>query len=416
MFATSDVPATNSLQWFESVPSGPELVRALAGLGDRHLPETDHVSLLQAHARLVAHYQALAYQDIARLESAMRGGREMPHHEAVESVAVEVGAALRLTRRSAEAETHLALELVRRLPDVHAALLRGDIDQRRAKTVMRGTEHLPDHTARRVVDQVIERARELTTGQLAAALRRLCMESDPADAKQRYDRGVEDRRVEMRANPEGTANLLGFDLPPDRVAAVSRYLDQAARKLRRKGESRTMDQLRADVLLDVLEGAHTPLGAPRAGQVHIEVDLATLAELNDRAGELAGFGPVTADLARQLAEQLRDAQWSFTITDPHTGDAVCDGTTRRRPLLSQRRRLQARNKHCLWPGCRMPSVDCDMDHRVRHTDGGCGHDHNLAPLCRFHHRMRHQADWTYRRLGTGDIEWTSGTGRIYLTR
>ncbi|NND01588.1 MAG: HNH endonuclease, partial [Acidimicrobiia bacterium] len=176
------------------------------------------------------------------------------------------------------------------------------------------------------------------------------------------------------------------------------------------------DQIRADIMLDILEGAHTPIGAARTGSVHLAVDLATLAELNDNSGDIAGFGPVTADLARQLADDLKDSEWSFSIVDPASGDVVCDGTTQRRPLRSQRRRLRARDKHCIWPGCRMPSVDCDMDHRVRHADGGCGHDHNLAPLCRFHHRMRHQTDWTYRRLDNGDIEWTSGTGRIYLTR
>ena len=416
MFATTDAPSTNSLERLESIPPGPELAHALAGMDDYGLSEFDRVTRLRAHARQVAHYQGLVYRDIAGLESEMRGGREAQHHEAVETAAIEVGAALHLTRRSAEAETHLALELTRRLPDVHAALLRGDVDLRRAKALLRGTEHLPDHTARRMVDQVLDKASELTTGQLGARLRRLCMEAEPDDAKRRYNSRVEDRRVELRPNPEGTANLLGFDLPADRVSAISRYLNRAARKLRSVADGRTMDQLRADVMLDILEGAHTPLGAPRGGAVHLEIDLATLAELNDHAGDLAGFGPVTADLARQLAEGLRDAEWSFTITDPETGDIVCDGTTRRRPRRAQRRRIQARHKHCVWPGCRMPSVDCDMDHRVRHADSGCGHDHNLAPLCRFHHRMRHQADWTYRRLATGDIEWTSGTGRVYLTR
>ncbi|NND01892.1 MAG: DUF222 domain-containing protein, partial [Acidimicrobiia bacterium] len=331
MFAASNGSRANSLEWLESLPPGPELANALAGIDDSGLSEADRVSVLRSHARLVSHYQGRVYGDIAGLESAMHGLREVPHHEAVETAAVEVGAALHLTRRSAEAETHFALELTRRLPEVQVALLRGDVDLRRARTLLRGTEHLPDHTARRIVDQVIDDARELTTGQLAARLRRLCMDSDPEDAARRYDRRVEDRRVEVLANPEGTANLLGFDLPADRVAAIGRYLDGAARKLRNVAGGRTMDQLRADVMLDILEGAHTPIGAARTGSVHLAVDLATLAELNNNSGDIAGFGPGTADLARQLADDLKDSEWSFSIVDPASGDVVCDGTTQRRP-------------------------------------------------------------------------------------
>ena len=63
----------------------------------------------------------------------------------------------------------------------------------------------------------------------------------------------------------------------------------------------------------------------------------------------------------------------------------------------------------------MPSVDCDLDHRTPYSLGGCTHDHNLAPLCRHHHRIRHQAHWHYQRLPDGDHHWTSPHGRTYTT-
>lgn len=83
--------------------------------------------------------------------------------------------------------------------------------------------------------------------------------------------------------------------------------------------------------------------------------------------------------------------------------------------VPQRRHITARYRRCVWPGCRMPSVDCDVDHRVPHADGGCTHDHNLAPVCRHHHRIRHQARWNYERLASGDHEWRSPLGRTYTT-
>jgi hypothetical protein len=61
----------------------------------------------------------------------------------------------------------------------------------------------------------------------------------------------------------------------------------------------------------------------------------------------------------------------------------------------------------------MPSTRCDIDHIVAVTDGGATTDDNLAPLCRYHHRIKHDHHWTYRRLPTGDYRWTSPTGHTY---
>jgi hypothetical protein len=335
---------------------------------------------------------------------------------AVENTAAEIGAALCLTRRAAEAETHLALELVRRLPQVLAALLAGDIDLRRTQVLVRGTEHLPVAAAQAIVDGLIDEAGQSTCGELAARLRRRCLEFDPDSAGDRYERSVQDRRVYATANPEGTANLVGLDLPPDRVTAFTRYLDRAARELRRNGNQRSMDQLRADLLLEVLAGTRNPAAGPLNGGIHLTVDLATLAGLDDSPAEIAGFGPVVADVARQVADEQHRTQWTYTVTDPATGDIVCTGTTQRRPTRPQQRRIEAAYPTCVWPGCRMPSVDCDIDHRRPHAEGGCTHDHNLAPICRHHHRIRHQAGWHYQRLDNGDHQWTSPLGRTYTTK
>ncbi|NIU17935.1 MAG: HNH endonuclease [Actinobacteria bacterium] len=63
----------------------------------------------------------------------------------------------------------------------------------------------------------------------------------------------------------------------------------------------------------------------------------------------------------------------------------------------------------------MPAVDCDLDHTVAWSEGGPTAVHNLAPLCRHDHRLRHEAGWSHRPLGGGDHEWTSPLGRRYTT-
>lgn len=180
-----------------------------------------------------------------------------------------------------------------------------------------------------------------------------------------------------------------------------------------------MDQLRADVLLDLLTGAgvadHHTSGWRDRGMVDIHVDLATLAKLSDSPGELAGYGPVIADIARQVADAQRRAAWPFTVTDPDDGAVLLTGHTRYRPTAAQRRWVHALYPTCVWPGCRMPARNSDLDHRRPHSAGGPTAIGNLAPLCRSHHCIRHRHGWRYRRLPNGDHEWTSPLGRIHIT-
>jgi hypothetical protein len=414
MFATDTLPAVNWFETLETMPPGPELAAVLHDIDRDSLTGEELVSVLIAHRRLASHYSGEAYRDIAAVEAVVSDGAEMYHHR-VEYTAAEIGAALCLTRRSAESETRLALELVHRLPGVLAALVAGDIDVRRARVLVDGTDHLPVAAARGVVEGILEDASRLTTGQLAARLRRRCIEYDPDAAVDRYRRAVEDRRVYATPTPEGTANLLGLDLPPERVMAFTRYLNKAAQHLRRLGDDRTMDQLRADIYLDILEGTRNPAGGPINGGVHLNVDLTTLAGLDNHPGELAGYGPVVADVARQIAEHQHDTPWTYIVTDPATGDIAYTGTTRRRPTRPQHRRITAQYPTCVFPGCRMPSIDCDIEHTTPYGAGGCTHDHNLAPLCRHHHRIRHQAPWNYHRQPNGDHTWTTPLSRTYTT-
>jgi len=225
---------------------------------------------------------------------------------------------------------------------------------------------------------------------------------------------VDGRRIVCLPTESGTANLFGLDLAPDRAAAVTRRISALAQGLKTAGESRSIDQLRADVFLDLLEANAGTASAGR-GVVDIQVDLVTLARLADCPGELAGFGPVIADIARQVTEQQRSAEWRFTVTDPDSSAPVHNGTTRRRPTASQRRHVQARHPTCVFPGCRMPAVGCDLDHRVAWSDGGPTTVANLDPLCRHDHGIKHRLGWTHRRLPNGDHQWTTKLGHTYTT-
>lgn len=375
----------------------------------------DRIRVLRARQRMVSHYQAQTYQAMTSVVDAMRSDPDETDL-AEEAAAAEIGAALHLTRRASDGELAFALELQRRLPRVWDALRKGTIDLRRARIIVDNTLHLTVAGARDVVDTIINDAGQITTGQLGAKLRKLCVDRDPEDARERYRSALDDRRLVSEPDVSGTANLVGLGLPPERVTAITTAINEIAKQLH-STDSRTMDQLRADTYLDALEAgiAMHPKHRGKRGAINLSVTLASLAELSEAPGELAGYGPVIADVARQVAQRQQNAEWSWTLVDPDTGLPIDGETTRRRPTAAQRRFVETHYPHCAHPGCRMPAADCDVDHRTTWAERKVTCTDNLAPLCRHHHRIRHQHGWRYEALPDGDFKWTTKLGHTYTT-
>jgi Domain of unknown function (DUF222) len=388
----------------EATAPGPRLAAMLASVDRSRLSDHDVVRLMVARDRVVSHLQAERAADIC--EVTRRNGDD---DLTGEFAASEVAAALRLTRTAAHHEVTFAADITERLPRVGEMLGEGRIDVRRSRVLADGTAHLDHEAARRVVAEVADRVPGLTTGQLRALLRRVCLVADPEDAKSRLRVAIEDRRLVLEANPVGSANLLLLDLPPDVAAAARERIEHMARTLP-GGDGRTMDQRRADVALDLLCGRGAPVGR---GMVDLTVDLRTLMGFADIPGDLGGWGPVVADIARQVIDRQTDGRWQATVIDDN-GDPYAVAV-RRRPTTSQARQVKARHRACVFPGCRQPARDTELDHTTRHTDGGPTLERNLTPLCRFHHRAKDRGGWKYRRRPNGDHVWTSPAGHRYVT-
>ena len=333
---------------------GPYLGAILSAVDPSKVTGHDRVILMKAHARQVAHGQAAYYRSIGEVATSLPNSADplVRSDEWFEYANMEVRAALTLTRRAADSELGFAYDLLERLPSVWAALDAGSIDVRKARVIASGNSHLDENEARDVSERVLPAAPGLTTGQLRARIQRLCLESSPDDAKKRLRQGLEERRIFAQANPDGTADLLGLQLAPHRVSSVSRRINGIALQLNQTDETRTMDQIRADVFIDLLLGETGEGG--RHGGVEISVDLKTLTELSESAGELAGYGPVIADIARQVAEEQQDTKWRTKVLDEN-GQVVHAGMTRRRPDARLKREILANYPTCTFSGCRMPA-------------------------------------------------------------
>lgn len=402
----------------EDIEPGPFLAWRLAGIDRRELNGNQLVELMQARSRLVSHLQAELLADVAELAHTPPGVAGSPPERTGgvdEFVSDEVAAALTLTSRSADSLVKLALDL-ERLPQVLAALQAGRIDVPRARVLCEETALLDDTEAAAVTDQVLSEAEGLTTAQLGRRVRRLVTEIDPEAARRRLEHGQKERRIETAQNPDGTADLVGRHLPPDRAAEAWSRIKAIARHLKQKGDQKSLDQIRADVFLALLSG-ETTYPTHTSGGVRLTIDLPTLMGLAEQAGDLEDWGPVVSDLARQIADSLHGSTWEVAVTDPATRLPIWVGTTRRRPTATQRRWVEATNPTCVFPGCSRPAQSCHLDHTVPVNRNGKTTIPNLGPLCARHHlRAKHKAGWKLTQPQPGTFHWTSPRSHQYEVR
>jgi hypothetical protein len=471
----------------------------------------------------------------------MLGGKRWTPMEMFESAVDEIRAELRLTRRSARRElTHA--DLVSEVPRVAAALERGELDRGRAIVLAEGCADLAAEHATELLDRLLPDAGTVTSTGLAERVRRVAIALDPDWAKRRYTEAVRERRVVGYLNDDGSATVSGQNLPADQAAAACARVDALACSAKRSGAGGPIDHLRAELFLGLLDGRFSglpeaaivaelmrlfpPTAAPRSAQptepaqpvepeqpeqsvepeqpeqpasptqpaqrgiaatvappgtvrgIAVRVGLGTLLGLDEQPGEIPGWGPVTAPVARDIVARQQRAEWRFAIVDGD-GRLIFDGITRRRPLVTgaasvetsteaqggivelhvpaalldrndvpaewavvladlaarnkaqhrppqdpaarfpgrpQRRRTQLLFQRCVFPGCRRPAAECDVDHRRDHARGGHTDDANLEPSCRHDHMNKTVRGWRLIRSGQHTFTWISPLGRRHVVQ
>ncbi|HEX3613858.1 MAG TPA: HNH endonuclease signature motif containing protein [Sporichthyaceae bacterium] len=103
-------------------------------------------------------------------------------------------------------------------------------------------------------------------------------------------------------------------------------------------------------------------------------------------------------------------QVQVVSTDP---DLNAD-PTRRLPTAAQARYINARDQHCVHPGCR--ATRTEHDHTHAHAGGGPTLTKNLALRCPKHHGIKHLPGWKATQDPDGTLTLTTPSGRAYRTR
>lgn len=147
-------------------------------------------------------------------------------------------------------------------------------------------------------------------------------------------------------------------------------------------------------------------------EVMVIINADTLFGGDDHPAELAGYGPISADAARQLARRSR--YWTGLVRDPSTGEILAVGRRRKVPAgLS--RWLRARDGTCRFPGCSVNATRSEIDHTVPWSHGGRTDHDNLAHLCPKHHRLKSQGFWNASQDSHGQLTWSSSLDGSYTT-
>jgi hypothetical protein len=320
---------------------------------------------------------------------------------------LEVAAVSRVSERFARDRIELAQTLTTRLPRTLEALSVGVVDEYRARRMALGTEVLSDAHAAQVEEALIPQAGQWDPRQLNDRLRRAVIRVDPTAAQARAEAQRAARHVRHDILDDG-AGLLQIQGDGERTHLAYRRMQTIAREVKAAGDSRTLDQITADVALDCLAGKdfeHAKV------QVWLTLPATTALGVDEKPAHLAGYGWLPAQRALEMAAQ-EDAVWRRVLTDPATGQAVDVGRGQYRPPAALRDHLRARFPTCVAPGCRQPAHLSDLDH-TEPFPAGATDQHNMRPLCRRHHRNKTLGGARIHTTPDGTLTWITKRGHRF---
>jgi hypothetical protein len=365
-----------------------------------------------------------------------------------ESEREDISTALRLSPNSAQIKIDIARALTNHLPNTCSALAVGEISSAHANAIAREAvsalnRGLPDSVIFEIENRAIAYAEFHTPSQVGNLVRKVIAQRSPEEFEDAVLSAQEERRVSCFDEPNGMSTIIAL-LPAHEAKVVMNALEaHIIRSVKRcaectrkasadkkvvgtvktdkcthlAGDDRSKDMLRADALAAIASSylaASLDEVAPhrRPLTVNVTIDLPTLMGLAENPGELAGYGPIPASIAREIAS---DARWKRFITEPITGNLLDFGREHYEPPQALKDFLIARDRTCRFPGCRRSATLSDLDHAESWNNGGETSPDNLGALCRRHHKMKTHHGWQLESFADGSCMWRSPFGKEFFT-
>lgn len=399
---------------------GPETAAALCALDSADLTAAGRLDFLRAWEQqaawasaqvlqsLVAHVGAVAIED--------RRGDEVAYLEQAAAV-TEARLTLQLSSVAIDDRVDVARQLTSRLPLTFEALRSGQISYAHARAVVDCAAHLSDDLAASCEEITLRRASTRSVADLRRVGRAAADLLDPEAVTRRHQQRRVDRSVIRWREADGMSRMEVTAPAPDIEViwgALTILSGPGDANDSRKVGARRVDALVRLCVASVAPSPRDETPTPRAGtQAHIVVDLATLLGLAENPGELLGYGPIPAGVAR---DWLGDATtWRRLVTDPVDGHLLDYGPVVRFAPPKLRNYVQARDRLCIFPSCNQPARQTDVDHHPPwQSDGSGGRTAaaETASLCRRHHRLKTSRTWQLERDGL-NFAWTGPSGKTW---
>lgn len=387
----------------------------------------DYLTALDRHDGWLYALRQRAIAAVAGLQPSEGGG---PLAGVDETEREDISTALRLAPATAQIRIDTARTLVNHLPNTCSALATGEISSAHATVIARETaaairDGAPESMIFEIEQRAIAYAEFHTPGQVANHVRNSVAKFAPEEFEEVTARATALRRVSCYNEVDGMSTVVAI-LPAADAQIVMNSIEAfilrqeqlaTSSTLRSGSEQLTIDQKRADALASIcahflsdISETVTPQRRPLT--VNVTIDLPTLLGLAENPGQLAGYGPIPASVARELAS---DAKWKRFITEPQTGNLLDFGRESYEPPQQLKDFLIARDRTCRFPGCRRSALLSDLDHAESWDSGGSTSPDNIGALCRRHHRLKTHDGWKIQSFADGSCTWTSPLGKEFFT-
>ncbi len=208
-------------------------------------------ALEAAAAAALARHPDLRHPDLAAVCRSLPEGTAFVH---ADLAAADLSARLLVSPGEAKLLIREGRAYAGALADTGAALADGRIEPAKARAIVQGAGDEPAHVAAAVEAEVLPRVAGRSVKQVRADVARALNRVDPDGAADRHRTARAARTVSRpRILQDGMAGLWAV-LPAADAVRLDGMLDALARRSRHAGDPRTLDQLRADELLDRVLG------------------------------------------------------------------------------------------------------------------------------------------------------------------
>ena len=362
------------------------------------LDDAQRIELIRALEELTcaaAAAQAVLSADFDASQRAEQAAQGVPADRLGRGAAAQTARARRVSPHRGQQHLGLAKVLRDEMPCTMAAFAAGRITEWKATLMARETACLSLED-RRAVDAELagnaEHIERMGDGELVAEARRVAYRLDPHSVAERRSRAEQDRRVTLRPAPDVMSQLSAL-LPVKDGVAVYAVLTREADRLRSAGDPRSRGQIMADTLVERVLSADSPTGQQPAILVNLVVSDRVLWGDSDDAAYVDGYGPVPADLARELAGTA--GAWLRRLyVQGETGRLVAADSTARLVPAALGQFLRLRDQRCRTPWCDAPIRHSDHVRSV--AEDGETSDRNGQGLCEACNYAKEAPDWRAR--------------------